>query len=113
MPGNIYPEDLLGRRFLADDYDLVEEKPNATTCEEYQTTSLLTYASKILLKVITRRLQAKTEADKSLGDDQFGFRIGRGTKICDRSLKSVDRKKSRAQSRSIHTCMLCGLRKSI
>ena len=54
-------------RFLADDYDPVEEKTNAATCEEYRTISLLMHASKIRLKVITRRLQAKTEADKCLG----------------------------------------------
>ena len=40
----------------------------------------MTHASKILLKVITRRLQAKAEANKCLGDDQFGFRKGRGTR---------------------------------
>src|SRR6218665_1059521 len=39
-----------------------------------------TCSSGILLKVIAKRLQAKAEADKCLGEDQFGFRKGRGTR---------------------------------
>lgn len=36
------------------------------------------YASKVLLKILTKRLKA--EADGCLGDDQFGFRKRRGTR---------------------------------
>jgi len=90
----------------------LKKKPNATTCEEYWTIRLLTHASKILLKVFTRRLQAKVEADKCLGENgERCIQERERHKRCDWSLKSVDGKKSRAQSRNIH--MLCGLRKSI
>jgi len=40
----------------------------------------LTLASKVLLRVLTNRLQAKVEADGCLGEDQFGFRKGTGTR---------------------------------
>src|SRR6218665_4003161 len=38
------------------------------------------HASKVLLRVLTKRLPAKAEADGCLGEDQFGFRKGRGTR---------------------------------
>src|SRR6218665_95370 len=54
------------------------------------------HASKVLLRVLTKRLQAKAEADGCLGEDQFGFRKGRGTRdaigalrmMAERSLES-------------------------
>jgi len=58
----------------------LKKKANAVRCEEYHTISLLTHASKVLLTVLTKRLPAKAEADGCLGEDQFGFRKGRGTR---------------------------------
>lgn len=58
----------------------LKKKANATRCEEYRTISLLTRASKALLEVLAKRLSAKAEADGCLGEDQFGFRKGSGTR---------------------------------
>jgi len=44
------------------------------------------HASKVLLKVLTKRLQAKAEADGCLGEDQFGFRKGRGSRDAIRAI---------------------------
>jgi Reverse transcriptase (RNA-dependent DNA polymerase)/Endonuclease/Exonuclease/phosphatase family len=70
-----WPEDFLQSIVIP-----IQKKPNATKCEEYRTISLLTHASKILLRIITRRLQTKAETDKCLGEDQYGFRKGKGTR---------------------------------
>ena len=69
----IWPEDFLQSIMIP-----MKKKQNATKCEDYRTISLLTHASKILLKIIAKRVQAKAEADKCLGEDQFGFRKGTG-----------------------------------
>jgi len=72
----VWPEDFLQTILIP-----LKKKQHATTCEDHRTIiSLLTHASKILLKIITKRLQAKAEADKWLGEDQFGFRKCRGTR---------------------------------
>ena len=41
-----------------------------------RTISLFTHASKVMIRILTKRIQAKTEAIGGLGDDQFGFRKG-------------------------------------
>ena len=58
----------------------LKKKVNVVRCKEYRSISLLTHASEVLLRVLTKRLQAKAEADGCLGEDQFGFRKGRGTR---------------------------------
>jgi len=70
-----WPEDFLQTILIP-----LKKKANAVRCEEYRTISLLTHASKVLLRVLTKRLQAKVQAGGCLGEDQFGFRKGRGTR---------------------------------
>ena len=40
----------------------------------HQPADMLTHASKVLLRVLTKRLQSKAEADRCLGEDQFELR---------------------------------------
>lgn len=54
------------------------KKGDATECSNYRTISLVSHASKILLKIILGRIQAKTETE--VADEQAGFRSGRGTR---------------------------------
>ncbi|GFR92830.1 RNA-directed DNA polymerase from mobile element jockey-like [Elysia marginata] len=49
----------------------------ATYCSDHRTISLISHASKILLKVIMKRINPLI--DKHLDDTQFGFRKGKGT----------------------------------
>ena len=37
----------------------LQKKPNAVECEDQRTISLISHASKILLKVLTRRIEGK------------------------------------------------------
>jgi uncharacterized membrane protein len=56
----------------------IEKKKGATECVDFRTISLVTHASKIVLRMLTRRMESK--AEEFLGPDQFGFRRGRGTR---------------------------------
>ena len=69
------------------------KKKNAAHLSDYRTISLICHASKIMLKVLTKRLEAK--AYQLLGRNQFGFRKGYGKRdaigvmrmLCERSLE--------------------------
>ena len=54
------------------------KKTNTMECKEHLTLSLITHASKIMLKVLTRRVESK--ANHFIGKTQFGFRRGCGTR---------------------------------
>ena len=71
----------------------IPKKENAIECSDYRTISRIPHASKILLKVLTKRLESKTEMN--ISKTQFGFRRGCGTReaigvmrtLCERSLE--------------------------
>jgi len=71
----------------------LQKKENAVDCEDHRTISLICHASKIMLKVLTRRIEGKVKDFLSKG--QFGFRSGVGTRdaigvmrmLCERSLE--------------------------
>ena len=49
----------------------LEKKRGAQDCVDFRTTSLVSHASKIVLKILTRRLESTAES--YLGKDQFGL----------------------------------------
>src|SRR3989441_13239172 len=69
------------------------KKNNAVNCSDYRTISLVCHASKIMLTVLTKRIEAK--AKHLLRRNQFGFRKGCGIRdpvgvmrtLCERSLE--------------------------
>lgn len=69
------------------------KKSNAVKCGDFRTISLICHASKIMLRVLTKRIE--TKAKQLLGRSQFGFRKGCGTRdaigvmrtLCERSLE--------------------------
>lgn len=71
----------------------LQKKTNAVECSDHRTISLISHASKILLKILTNTIEAKTR--DLIGRNQFGFRKGCGTRdaigvmrmICERSLE--------------------------
>lgn len=83
-----WPED-----FVKSSIVTLEKKTNATECADHRTIALISHASKIVLKIILRRLE--TKANYFIGKSQFGFRKGRGTReaiaamriMCERSLE--------------------------
>ena len=51
---------------------------NAVECSDHRTINLISHASKILLKFLTNRIEAK--ARDLIGRNQFGFRKDCGTR---------------------------------
>jgi exonuclease III len=84
----IWPEDFTKVVMIP-----LQKKANAVECEDYRTISLISHASKIMLKVLTRRIDYKVK--DFLGQNQFGFRKGCGTRdaigvmrvLCERNLE--------------------------
>jgi hypothetical protein len=84
----IWPEDFTKVVMIP-----IPKKNNAVECGDHRTISLVSHASKIMLKVLTRRLEAKIES--MISRTQFGFRRGCGTReaigvlrtLCERSLE--------------------------
>ena len=56
----------------------IPKKGNAKGCSNYRTIALISYASKVMLKILQTRLQQYVNHE--LPDVQAGFRKGRGTR---------------------------------
>ena len=56
----------------------VPKKGNAKECSNYCTIALISYTSKVMLKILQARLQPYV--NRELPDVQAGFRKGRGTR---------------------------------
>ena len=56
----------------------LKKKAKATKCRDYCTISLIAYTAKIIAKILRRRIEKKIK--DALGEDQFGFRRGKGTR---------------------------------
>ena len=71
----------------------LQKKQNATECDDHRTISLISHASKILIGILTKRVEDKV--NDYMGKTQFGFRKGCGTRVaigvmrmlCERSLE--------------------------
>jgi hypothetical protein len=55
----------------------LKKKYKPTKCSDHRTVSLIAHTTKIVARIIRRRIERKTE--DALGEDQFGFRRGKGT----------------------------------
>ena len=56
----------------------LQKKMKAVESSDHRTISLISHASKILLKILTNRIEAK--ARDFIGQNQIGFRKGCGTR---------------------------------
>ena len=56
----------------------IPKKGNAKECSNYRTITLISYVSKVMLKILQARLQQYV--NRELPDVQAGFRKGRGTR---------------------------------
>jgi hypothetical protein len=92
----IYEKGTLPKDFTQSIIIPIPKKKNASKCEQFRTISLIPHTSKVILKILQKRISSKI--DYHLGEDQFGFRAGRGTRdavLCLRTLidKRIDVKK--------------------
>ena len=84
---------------------VLHKKGDTTECGNYRGISLVSYAGKILLKVVARRLSAYCEAKRLLPEEQWGFRPDRSTTdimFVGRRLQEVGRK----AGVSLHMCFV-------
>ena len=73
----------------------LKKQPQATKCSDHRTISLIAYTAKTVAKILRRRTENKIE--DVLGEDQFGFRRGKGIRdatgmlriISERTLETV------------------------
>jgi hypothetical protein len=71
----------------------IPKKTNAIECGDHRTISLICHASKIMLKILTKRIEYKVQ--DVISRSQFGFRRGCGTRdaigvlrmLCERSME--------------------------
>ena len=56
----------------------LKKKSQATNCSDHSTNILIAHTAKIVAKILRRRTEKKIE--DVLGEDQFGFRRGKGTR---------------------------------
>ena len=63
------------------------KKNNAVKCTDFRTISLICHASKIMLRVLTKRIKAKSK--HLLGRNQFGFRKEYGTRNATGVMKAL------------------------
>ena len=57
---------------------LIPKKGNAKECSDYHTITLISHASKVMLKILQVRLQQYM--NREISDEQAGFRKGRRTR---------------------------------
>ena len=56
----------------------LKKKRQTTKCSDHRTISLISHTAKIIAKILRRRIERKIE--DVLGEHQFGFRTGKGTR---------------------------------
>jgi hypothetical protein len=88
-----YKDGRLPEDFQSSVMIVIPKKTRIEKCEEHRTLSLVSHASKILKRIIGRRLEKKVE--DNLSENQFGFRKNIGTReaiLCLRIMieKSID-----------------------
>ena len=79
------------------------KKGDLQLCSNYRTISLISHASKILLKIIQKRLENKMEEE--VNKTQAGFRRNRGTRDHIFNLRMIIQK-FREVNRSLHICFI-------
>jgi len=57
---------------------VLKKKPQAKKCSDHRTISVAAHTAKVVAKILRRRIEKKIEDVH--GEDQFGFRRGKGTK---------------------------------
>ena len=84
-------------------FTLIRKKGNAKECSNYHTIALISYASKVMVKILQARLQHYVNCE--LPDVQAGFREGRGTRDQIDNICQIIKKASESQE-NIYFCFI-------
>ena len=79
------------------------KKGNAKECSDYCTITLISHASKVMLKILQARIQQYV--NRELPDVQAGFRKGRGTRYQIANIRWI-MEKAREFQKSIYFCFI-------
>jgi hypothetical protein len=82
----------------------LKKKPPATKCSDHRTISLIAHTAKIVAKILRRRIEKKIE--DVLGEDQFGFRRGKGTMDAIRMLSRIISEQTLEIDEELSVCFL-------
>jgi len=93
-----WPED-----FKISSIITLQKKPNAQKCEDHRTISILSHASKIMLKILNNRIRTKTS--EYIGNDQFGFRKGMGTREAIAVMRALG-ERSMEHNQEVYVCFV-------
>ena len=81
----------------------IPKKGNAKECSNYRTITLISHASKVMLKILQARLQKYMNHE--LPDVQAGFRKGRGTRDQTANVRWI-MEKAREFQKNIYFCFI-------
>ena len=81
----------------------IPKKGNAKECSNYGTIALISYASKVMLKILQARLQQYVNHE--LPDVHVGFRKGRGTRDQNANICCII-EKTRELQKNIYFCVI-------
>ena len=79
----------------------IPKKDNAKECSNYRTITLISHASKVMLKILQARLQQYVNCERP--DIQAGFRKGRGTRDQIANIRWI-MEKAREFQKNIYFC---------
>jgi hypothetical protein len=77
-----WPRDLIEVTMIP-----LKKKPKATNCSDHRTISLIAHSAKIVARILRKRIERKIE--DAVGEDQFGFRRGKGTREATEILRII------------------------
>lgn len=75
---HIYETGIVPQIWLESTFIPIPKKPNTSSCNDFRLISLMSHSLKLLLKIILNRIKQKCE--ETMGNKQFGFRDGLGTR---------------------------------
>ena len=81
----------------------ITKKDNAKECSNYHTITLISHASKVMLKILQATFQQHVNSE--LADVQAGFRKGRGTRDQIANIQWII-KKEREFEKNIYFCFI-------
>jgi hypothetical protein len=84
---NIYETGEWPKDFTEVTMIALKKKQKDTKCSDYRTISLIAHTAKIVARILKTRIKSKIE--DVLGEDQFGFRRGKGTRDAIRILRII------------------------
>ena len=93
-----WPQDWKWSVFIS-----IPKKDNAKECSNYHTIALISYASKVMLKILQARLQQYVNCEHP--DVQAGFRKGRGTRDQIANIRWII-EKAKGSQKNIYFCFI-------